>query len=643
MKLRVVLICVLLFLPVLAAQAGEVWTRVTSKNFTLIGSTDEKEIRRVAMQLEQFRETFQQLFPNRKFNTAPTTVILFKNEQDLKLFQPIQFDGKAANSATGYFQAGDDVNYVVFAPVGESKAGLQAIFHDYAHFIINKNFGRAVVPPWLNEGLAEYYQTFELENDENLRLGKAAEENLRLLKEQNLIPLERLFALDYYTLRNQRNHGKSIFYAESWALIHYLLEGNKGDRREQLKVFLNLLPGSQSPNMAFANAFQIDLATIDKELKNYVAKQLFTNRIVKAKPTFASEMQSAPLTEAEAIAYQGDLLLHLNRFDEAAKLLRASIMLDAKNALASAALGATLNRQNKFDEAHSFLEKAVALGADNYLPYFYEADALWRETVNDENFLRPFADERTMRLHELLTRSIKLNPNFTPAYRLLALINLANNTNLNEAIAALNKALLLEPGNQQYALDLGRIYLRQEKFDQARHLVASVFASAEEEKLRANAQILVNNVNSLENQLREIRERNARRNVGEDQSPTIELTQEEAINQSLNEALRKPKLNEKRVVGYLSQIDCDAKTITFVIRSKNPLVSQNFKLRAPDFLSVAFMAFTAEASGKAVSCGVRQPEDFVVVTYRSLAEAKANFDGEIVAVEFVPKTFELRP
>ena len=641
--LSFILFCLFLSLPA-SILGSDVWRRFHSANFTVVGDADEKELPRAAARLEQFHQTFRELFPNGKFNQAPITVVVFKNEQELKSFQPIYADGKAKDSTPNYFLAGDAANFIVLSADGNQKLQFQSILHDYVHFMLNKNFGRAVIPPWVNEGLAEYYQTFHLETDETARLGEAPEASLRLLKEQTLIPLERFFALDYYTLRNQGNHGKNIFYAESWALFHYLQESRKGALREQLKTFLNSLLENQPTASAFEKAFQTNFAAMDKELKSYVAQPLFNGRIVTIKGSVnsKSQLQSEPLTESEAITYQGDLLLNLNRLNEAADLLRRAIALDSKNALANAALGATLARQNKFDQARLFFEKSVSLAPQNFLPYFYYADALGRAAVTDENFVRPFSAETTARMDELLEQAIELNPDFAGAYRLSAFVEFANNSDLNDAAAKLKKALWLEPGNEFYALDLGRIYYRQEKFDEARVLARRVFAFSEEARTRADAQVLLSNVNSLEEQLRQIRERNARKKT-ENDSPAIELTDEELINQSLNEALRKPKAGEKRFVGYLSQIACDDKTINFVIEAKNQQPGQTLKLRANDFLSVAFMAFTAEASGKQVGCGKRKSEDLVVATYRPATEVKPNFDGEIVAVEFVPKTFELKP
>jgi type I restriction-modification system DNA methylase subunit len=52
---------------------------VRTKNFLLVGNASEKDIRKVGLKLEQFREVFTRLFPTMRFNTpVPTTVIVFK-------------------------------------------------------------------------------------------------------------------------------------------------------------------------------------------------------------------------------------------------------------------------------------------------------------------------------------------------------------------------------------------------------------------------------------------------------------------------------------------------------------------------------------------------------------------------------------
>ena len=91
-------------------------------------------------------------------------------------------------------------------------------FHEYVHFIINTNFGKSDVPPWFNEGLAEYYQTFEIEEDQKVKLGLPQGNHLDLLQQTKLIPLGTFFNVSNRALNENAAHSRSIFYAQAWIL-----------------------------------------------------------------------------------------------------------------------------------------------------------------------------------------------------------------------------------------------------------------------------------------------------------------------------------------------------------------------------------------------------------------------------------------
>ena len=57
----------LLLVVPLTIHAKDSWTSVRTKNFFLIGNAGEKDIRKVATRLEQFRDVFVRLFPNARF------------------------------------------------------------------------------------------------------------------------------------------------------------------------------------------------------------------------------------------------------------------------------------------------------------------------------------------------------------------------------------------------------------------------------------------------------------------------------------------------------------------------------------------------------------------------------------------------
>ncbi|HEX8723719.1 MAG TPA: DUF1570 domain-containing protein, partial [Pyrinomonadaceae bacterium] len=226
-RTRAVVAALGLLLAAQAAAAKDTWTSVRSQNFFLVGNAPEKEIRQVATRLEQFREVFTRLFPGVTFNTpVPTTVVVFKSDSSYKPFKPVA-DGKTV-AVAGYFQPGEDVNYITLTTERGAESPFSTIYHEYVHLLVENSLGRGAVPAWFNEGLAEYYSTFAVEDDRKVHLGLLIDHHIYRLREQKLMPLAQLFAVTQYSLDRNKHETRGLFYAEAWALMHYLILGNDG-------------------------------------------------------------------------------------------------------------------------------------------------------------------------------------------------------------------------------------------------------------------------------------------------------------------------------------------------------------------------------------------------------------------------------
>jgi hypothetical protein len=125
-------------------HAKDSWISIRSKNFALVGNASEKDLKRVGVRLEQFREVFSRLFPKTNFSSpVPTTVIVFKSDNSYRPFKP------TPNTA-GYFQAGTDVNYITLTTEVRGELDpFNVIFHEYTHLLVNNNVEKP--PDWFNE------------------------------------------------------------------------------------------------------------------------------------------------------------------------------------------------------------------------------------------------------------------------------------------------------------------------------------------------------------------------------------------------------------------------------------------------------------------------------------------------------------
>ncbi len=638
-----ILLCLLLCVSFTDASAKDEWVRVRSKNFQLVGNAAEKDIRQVATKLEQFREVFRRIFSNFNFvSPVPTNVVVFRDEKSFHNFKLVNDEGEPIEWIGGYFQSGEDANYIVLSADGEKADTYRTIFHEYVHFLVNNDIGRSNAPPWFNEGLAEYYETFQIENDQKVLLGNVSNSHLRLLQQNKLIPFETFFNMDNYTLQRQGSDGAGLFYAQAWALMHYLMQSADSARNQQLNKFIDQILSGKSPKQAFGEAFQTDYETMERELKNYVEQKSYQTSTImlKEKLVFDSEMQSSVISEVEAKAVLGDLLYHTNRLPEAAALLEETLKSDANSSLANASLGLVKAKQQNFAEAEKYLEKAVALDDKNYLTQYRYAYVLSREGMTDFGFVSGYDAEQTQKMREALKKAIRLNPNFTESYNLYAFISAVRSDEIDQAIDYVNKALKIAPGNQWYMIRAAELYLRKDDFANARKITQKVYQTAPDDEMRVYAKNTIKNIDAYEAQLESIKNYNKQLPSDITDKPLTEeelrLLNEKSMLESINRNLQRPKANQQRILGFLTKIECRAGEVFYSIKSDN----QNLQLRSENFDSLFLMSYDEGMSEEQVGCGTIKKERFAVVIYHPAESAKTKTAGDIVSIEFVPKNFK---
>ena len=636
-----------------SVQAKDEWIKVSSKNFLLLGNASEKEIKKVGTRLEQFRETFRLLFTRTNFSSpVPTTVFVFKSNSAYKNFKPKRSDGKIDEFVAGYFQPGDDVNYITLSTEGEDEDMFGTIFHEYVHFIVNTNYGKSEVPPWFNEGLAEYYQTFSILDDQKVKLGLPQSEHINLLRNSKFIPLDQLFRVSNYQLTESGNHSRSIFYAESWALIHYLLQSGKA---EAMSNFLASMLKDVPPDKAFEDAFKVTYAQMEADLRKYVGNDRYQyNQIsFKEKLTFEGSMTTQPLPEADTNAYLGDLLYHIQRPDDAEPYLLNAVKLAPDSSMANTSLGMVKIRQRKYDDARTWLEKAVAADQKSPMAYYWYAYLMSREGRDDFGYVKSFSAETANKIRTALGKAIAVNPTFTESYELLAFVDLVNNEQLDLAVDALKKALKYQPGNQRYAMRIGEILARQKKYDEAMSIAEKISKTADDAELKTRGDTLAAEVQELrkyDEQRAAFEKQNSgstrsgglpvlRKTTGEKTMTEAEIAkiQAEATLRSINENLRKVNTGETRTMGHVESISCRPMPVAYAIKTP----TETFKLSSKDFNSLTLNVLTAEANNLEIGCDAKVSAFNAVITYRQNPAAKGPIRGELLAIEFVPDDFRI--
>lgn len=613
-----------------AAQAKDKWRSVRTNNFLLIGNGTEKEIREVATKLEQFRDVFNRLFTGSKINTpVPTTVIVFKSLSSYKPF--------SLPNSTGYFQKGDDVNYITLTTDVSTESPFGIIYHEYVHLLVESISGKA--PAWFNEGLAEYYSSFNIVDDKRVHLGELLPHHFQTLRENRLLPLKKLFDVRYDSPEYNERSKRGIFYAQSWALVHYLLLSNHGQRATQLNKFVQLLGANLPTDEAFKQAFQIEMETLETELRGYIFGNTFHVQITtfNRKFEFDREFKVSLLSEAEVEAYLGDLLLHRHLLAEAEQRLQRALTIDPNQGVALTSLGILRTRQGRFTEARQALQKAVKADANNYLAHYHYAYVLSREEMDDNNWVYMYAPENAATMRFELTKAIELNPDFPESYALLAFVYMVMGDDLNRSMELLKKAQALSPGRPDLAFTLAQIQMRQRNFDLARNALDPLLAAADSQ-LRARAESLLDLIKNREEQTAQAELE--RGNHSPAPGPTSKDYQPPSESDLVHERLGAIQPGQSRIQGQFNKLECeDNGTAYFYVQTSERL----YKVRASKLRAVKLTTYVQV--DRTLTCGQRKSPENVVVTFRPTTDAKdmrAKIDGDVLTVDLVPKEFQLK-
>jgi TonB family protein len=472
----------------------DAWVEVRSPHFIVVSNAGEKAARRSALQFEEIRAVFRESLMIAGTHPTPVvTVLAVADEASMHKLLPEYWVKDHAHPSGLY---ADYVN-LFFAAVeldAHGAAPFQTLYHEYFHTIAVRYFPD--LPVWLSEGLAEFYGHTEID-ERHVRIGESDPELLAQLRGRTLIPLSVLFAVDasspYYNDANEI----SLFYAESWALTHYLMLGDRTTHASMLKAYLENLDHGIKPDEAARLAFG-DLKKLQFDLQAYVHNSGLPYLKVPSPKIDEGELKVRLISEAEACAYRGGFAAARGQAAVATAALQEALQLDSKDALAYQYLGVAQFLTGHREQALESTSKAITIDPGSSFTHYFRA------FVDTSGLGMMLNDPR---VEGDLRQAIELTPDFVPPYALLAVYFAAENRNLPEALALAEKAVAFEPGSSEYQLALARVLASLNRFDEAQAAGARANAFAQDSVQKTNAQ----SFQSYLTQLRQLQ------NTGDDQ------------------------------------------------------------------------------------------------------------------------------
>jgi tetratricopeptide (TPR) repeat protein len=451
---RILLIGLLVAANAWARDSGPGWLELRSPHFTLVTNAGDRQGRHVLGQFERMRWIFASMLPGSNVDPAnPIVVIAVRDRKDLEALEPPAYLAKGQVSLGGLFMRATDKNYILVRLDTEGEHPYSIVYHEYTHLM--EGSAAEWMPLWLDEGLAEFFENTEVQ-EKTVLLGEPNFNDLRFLQQNRLIPLPVLFKVDATSPYYHEEQKGDMFYAESWALTHYLEVETFRDHVDRIGNYLRLVSKGEDAVTAAEQAFG-DLKKLQLDLEAYTREGRYT---YFQKSTAGLSLDEAsftvtPLSVAQADAIRADFLVYMGRTEDARTLLDAALKADPNNVKAHEAMGLIEFRAGHHEEAKKWYEQAAVLDPGSYVAQYYSGALAVMAGTGDEGA------EKSLRA------AIQLNPRFAPAYDLLAMLLAGRQDKLDEAHMMELAAVQLDPGNLHYRLNTAHILMQQEKFDTA--------------------------------------------------------------------------------------------------------------------------------------------------------------------------------
>ena len=629
------------------------WLELHSTHFTVITDAGEKKGREVALRFEQMRAVFARLLAKDRLRLpVPLTILALKNDKPFYQMAPLR-QGQPI-SVPGFLVPGDDQNFIVLNLFEEES--WRAVAHDFAHMLLNYNY-----PPaqgWFDEGLAEYFRTIRVDNKQveigsDPELGASFGEDLlqnqrelrtsksltEFLGGQVWLSMADLFTMKHDTSTYQEGTHHTLFYAQSWMVMHYLLNQKK---LPETGTYFDLVQNQHVPvEEAISKAYGMSSAQFEQAVKDYFhsLRALFTALDASKQPGVAARaaqvyqfpvplgpddmvISSKPLPDADARALAAEIKVRIperrevglkelqalaaagpeshaapkRSAEENASESNSAIATATGNELAHRVLAWDHIQHGEFDEAAEELENAAALNPHDMWIRYYLSLLKYRIAQSKHLEIQGLAN-----MMQDLRAVLDWYPEFADADDLLGVARTEGGSPV-AAMQAERAAIQLSPRNEQYVLHLAEIYLTGKNWEAAKALLERLKASGNTQ-IAATAREKLGQIGNEQKYGMSSAAGTAAGNLTTQKSPFDALVQdaaERAAAQTKSEA-GPDKRPSQYLKGNLVAVDCSqSPAATLTIASG----ARTVKLRTGDFKSLLLIGadqFSCEWRDRSVS------------------------------------------
>ena len=391
MRYAALLFIVLIVSPVARAAS---WIALSTPNFQLYSTADETEARETLETFEQTRDFFLRVRVATPVSALPVTLVTFGTAKEYKPYEFRSF-------TPAYFISDEQRDYVVMSALADDRN--RAAIHEYVHLVVRHS--GLQLPVWFNEGIADVYSTMKV-RDGKIIVGASPKDRTYSLTTGKWLRLPALVAVDTKSPEYTEGNRATVFYAQSWLLVHMLMLGE--GYSDKFDAFVKRLSDSGSSQVAFSEVYGKSLAEVQTAMNTYFRGTSIGAAGYQATLRAAEIGPARPATDMETGLTLAKLSSLLGRFPEATTRLDALAAKHPDNYEIDEARAYLAWRSNALPEAARYFQAAIAHGTPE-----------WKTPWDLARLLELGKRDRALQT-EMLRAAILKSPNLGDARLLLA-------------------------------------------------------------------------------------------------------------------------------------------------------------------------------------------------------------------------------
>jgi hypothetical protein len=402
------------------AAAKDEWLFADTGNFKVFTNASPAQARPLVVRLEQFREHMQLLAGKIPFREPRVTVFIFNGDKTFRPYKPL-YGGKPQESLSGIFAGLPDEAVIALSTEGDAQQNMHVILHEYVHYLMHARGYR--LPLWLNEGSAELYATMLVKKDE-LKIGMHIPYHIMLLNRYPLMPLSQLFAVSADSPAYNEGIRQGIFYAQSWALLHYWNCGLAAEpgQREKIALFFELMQARHQPDYCMRQAFGKSLDEMEQDLEKYVQGSRYMLKVFKLPEVdYASRVNFTPADAASREIELSNLKWRIQGNGDANYQMLRLAEQNPSSPRPYELLAAMCMLEGDDHRATPYWAEAVRRNSTNAFIYKQLAQDILYQYMHNVSLDFRLPEKTAAELRAWLDRAVELEPHFAEAWDWLAL------------------------------------------------------------------------------------------------------------------------------------------------------------------------------------------------------------------------------